>query len=517
MSGARLDIRWKAPGPVAERFMASRKRVQILNGPVGSGKTTAVLIKAIRLASEQRVSKGAFLEVKGFPKPLPLRRFKLTVVRDTYRQLWRSTLPSWWKRVPQDVGDWTGAKDGPAIHTVPIVLSDGTVVQMIVEFIAIGDNNIEDLMRGYEPTAWYLNEADLLARDVYQWARTRWGRFPDRAEGGPSWWGILMDCNAPILGSWLYEEMFLRTPGDVDLYKQPSGFSPQAENLENLPPGYYDEQLGSLDARMLDRMLRNKPGFSSDGMPVHPEFNDSVHVADHELAAIPGIPLSIGMDAGLDPAAVIGQKLGNGHWHILDELATEHGTGPLTFARLLNELLSERYPGWHRHPLNPHMLGHNSGIGSQIRFGRIRAWADPASGYGADKGDAEQTWLDLVSYHTGIRIEPAPTNDTTSRREGLRRVLELMPDGKPAFQLSPRCPKLRSALAGGFRFRKLRLQSTDDRYTDQVDKNEFSHIGEAAEYLMLGGGEGAEIHERRQRGWNVGNLPRQAADYDPYA
>jgi hypothetical protein len=52
-----------------------------------------------------------------------------------------------------------------------------------------------------------------------------------------------------------------------------------------------------------------------------------LHVAPAEIAPVPGLPLAIGMDAGLDPAAIIGQKLGNGHWLILDELVSEHGTG----------------------------------------------------------------------------------------------------------------------------------------------------------------------------------------------
>ena len=105
--------------------------------------------------------------------PIPVRRFKVTVVRYTYRQLWRSTLPSWWKRVPKDVGEWSGAENGPASQKVDMVLGDGTALEFIADFIAIGDNSIEDVMRGYEPTCWYLNEGDLLAREVYQWARTR--------------------------------------------------------------------------------------------------------------------------------------------------------------------------------------------------------------------------------------------------------------------------------------------------------------------------------------------------------
>lgn len=510
MSGERvLNLTWAPPGPVAEQFMKFRgKRVHVLNGPVGSGKTTAVLIKAVRLAMEQRVSPRQQMLIRGRATPSPARMFKLTVVRDTYRQLWRSTLPSWWKRVPKEVGDWSGAEGGPGVHRVPFGLADGTVVDFVADFVAIGDNDIEEFMRGYEPTWWYLNEGDLFLPEVYQWARSRWGRYPDIADGGPSSFGVLIDCNAPTLGTWMHD-MMLRQPDDVEWFRQPSGFDPAAENKANLPEGYYEEMSAGWPEAMIDRMIRNKPGFTMAGKPVHGDFDDGRHVSDRVLEAIPGLPLYMGFDAGLDPACAIGQKLGNGQWRIIDEVVSEHGTGALRFAGNVNQLLSERYRDWQMRPLEPQTWPAGWNNAAARNRGKIRGWADPSAAYGADKQDeADQTWIDLVSYHTGVRIEPCATNDTTTRREGLRRVLTLSIDRQPAFLLSPRCEKLRAGLSGGFRYRKMQLGGAAERFTDEVEKNAFSHPCEALEYLMLGGGEGAEIHERRQRGWDVRNLPR---------
>ena len=42
---------------------------------------------------------------------------------------------------------------------------------------------------------------------------------------------------------------------------------------------------------------------------------------------------------------------------------------------------------------------------------------------------------------------------------------------------------------GGFQFRRMKV-SGDERFTDEPDKNAYSHPVEAAEYLMLGEGEG---------------------------
>lgn len=504
-------IDWTSPGPISDRFMASRARVQILNGPVGSGKTTTCFAKAVNLAAAQRPSTKAAIQLRGEKIQRPVRKFKLTVMRDDYRQLWRSTIPSWNSRFPQSEGKWTGAVNAPARHELLFVLADGTAVEFIAEFVALGDNDVEEFMRGYEPTAFYLNELDLLAKEVLAQARFRWGRYPRMDEGGPSWYGALADCNAPIIDSWLYNDIFLNTPSDVELIRLPGAFDPGAENLKNLPEGYYQGHLQGGDPYLIRRMVHNQPAPSRAGKPVHEEFNDFLHVAPADIAAIDGLPLVLGFDAGLDPAMGLNQKLGNGRWNCIDELAAAHGTGAVRFAGMVNELLMDRYPGFHRVPSD-----HEREWGWEPRHGlnqpNIRAWCDPAATYGGDTNsaaEADRTWCELVSYHTGIRINPAPTNNTTDRRAAMKRILTLMPDGRPAFQLSPRCKMIRAGLAGQFRFRRMQI-AREERYADEVDKNAHSHVCEAEEYALLGGGELAEVHERRQRGWDTRNLPRQA-------
>lgn len=525
-----LDRRWVAPGPVSARFMQSRAFMAILNGPVGSGKTSTVFQKLVNLAAAQAPSPNRTLW--GRPATRPVRRFRVTIMREDYRSLWRTVIRSWQAWFPDEKG-WSGAVNAPARHELTFALDDGTVVEFIAEFAAIGDNDIEEFMRGFEPTCFYLNELDLQARDLVKHAILRAGRYPAMSEGGPSWYGILADCNAPILDSWLYDEVFLGVkPADeeetaleglVELFRQPGAGDPGAENLSNLPPGYYERQRRVLgDKYLIRRMIDNQPAPSRSGKPVHEEFNDFLHVAPAELAALEGLPLILGFDAGLDPAMAVYQKLATGRWNLLDELCASHGTGPIQFARLVNEMLAERYPDWHRVPTegeraSPASWDASEQFGWQGGRGRrssIRAWCDPAATYGGSPGseaEAEQTWCDLVSYHTGIRIRPAPTNNTTDRRAALKRVLTLMPDGKPAFQLSPRCKVIRAGLAGQFRYRRLQL-AREDRYADEVDKNFHSHICEAAEYPLVADGEMAEVHERRQRGWDTRALPRVATD-----
>ena len=63
-------------------------------------------------------------------------------------------------------------------------------------------------------------------------------------------------------------------------------------------------------------------------------------------------------------------------------------------------------------------------------------------------------------------------------------------DGRPALLDSPKCKTLRKGLAGGFCYR--RIKTANERYTDEPDKNHYSHICEAAEYALQGEGEGRE-------------------------
>ena len=483
MPGQTLNLDWSPPGPVAAAFMNAKKRVQIINGPVGSGKTTACFMKAIMLgAAQMRSTRDG------------VRKFKLCVVRDTYRQLWKTTLPSWFKRIPRNVGDFTGAENAPATHRIQFQLGDKSVVDLHIDFIAIGENAAEDVMRGYEPTVWYLNEADLLAREIYLFAKGRWGRYPDMSEGGPSWHGIIMDCNAPELTSWLYLDIFRNPPDDVDLFRQPGGNDPGAENVQNLPPGYYQDQAKGQPNWYIKRFLDNVPGYSRAGKPIYPEFNDHFHTAKQPLAAVRWRTLIVGLDGGLSPAAVFLQRMPNGQWWCLDELVTNAGTGPIRFGEMLAQRLVERYPGF-----------------------EIEGFADPSTVYGTDKDQGEKSWLDIVAAGTGITIQPAPTNALIPRLEAVRKPLMRLIDGGPAFLLDPvHCPMLREGFNSGYRFKKLPLADIE-RYAEDPDKTPHSHPHDALQYAMSAGGEDQEIRARSDSAWQSNERrPLHVHDWDPF-
>lgn len=512
-----LNLDWKAPGPIAARFMASTAMVQIINGPVGSGKTTAALMKSIRIAARQRPSLKHRL-LNSNKELVPVRRFKLAVIRDTYRQLWKTTLPSWHRRVPKEAGEWNGAENAPASHRINLEVGTGTInstmVDFTAEFGAIGENAVEDFMRGYEPTAFYLNELDLLAQQVLAYAQDRAGRFPEMDDGGPSWRGVLADCNAPEFENWLYMDsesdpatgqprpgVFTMTPAEraalgVDLFIQPGGREPGAENMENLPAGYYMPKVGQ-SASYVARMIDNKSGYSQAGKPVHPEFRSPVHVAARELEPLPGVPLIIGLDPRTNPSAEFMQRLVNGQRRFVDEMQLEQNTGPRRFGEKLAQVLRDRFSF-----LKPEM---------------IRGVCDPSARNGVDREAGDQDWMEIVSAVTGIRIDAAPTNNIDMRREALKVPLGKLIDGEPAILISSRCRLLCAGLASGFRFRKLNVPGSL-KYSDEVEKNNYADACEAAEYACLMDGADLEIRERKEA--DVQRLHRMQqqsqTDWDPF-
>ena len=86
-------------------------------------------------------------------------------------------------------------------------------------------------------------------------------------------------------------------------------------------------------------------------------------------------------------------------------------------------------------------------------------------------------------------------------------------DGKPGLLIDSKCKRLRKALSGGYHFKRVQISGAE-RYRDQPNKNEHSHVGDAYMYLLLGGGE----HRALTRGSNP-NFKQSTAntDFDIFA
>ena len=96
----------------------------------------------------------------------------------------------------------------------------------------------------------------------------------------------------------------------------------------------------------------------------------------------------------------------------------------------------------------------------------------------------------------GIPCSPTQSNDPMKRRAALEVPMkEMCMDGKPRFTVLPKAVMIRKGLQGGFCYR--RVQVSGERYTDEPDKNEYSHPVEALEYALQGEGEGRQALSRQ--------------------
>jgi hypothetical protein len=247
------------------------------------------------------------------------------------------------------------------------------------------------------------------------------------------------------------------------LFHQPGGRASQAENLANLPPGYYARLAASMPLDWCRVYVDSQWGFAFDGRSVFTEYSDVVHTASAVLEALPHSPVIVGCDFGLaGSAAVFLQRDARGRYLLIHELVAEQ-TGVETFGRVLSTELSEAFPG-----------------------NVVTIYCDPAANQRSQLD--ERTALGFLRG-MGLPAKAAPTNDILLRLEAVRRVLSRLVDGRPGLVICPNATHIRKALAGGYHYQRINVSGTE-RFAEMPQKDEHSHIADALQYALLGAGEG---------------------------
>jgi hypothetical protein len=465
------------PGPVGGAFIRDLDaRLVGIMGPNGSGKTSACPMKAQLITRLQPRNKHD-----------GVRRSKGYVVRGSYRDLWDKTIPSWLAVFP-DFKTWpmTGPKYGPATHVVKwddIDEATGRkqVYEMIVEFRAIADANLESFARGQLATWYWLNEADTLPAEAVDFFLGRLGRYPEPhtvVEADPA--GpvqVFGDFNAPLVNNWTYTRLVMsqlksgRASG-ARCYVQPSGFSPEAENptLRRGRPTYYQDLAANMEDWQIKRFIEAKPGYARSGEPIYTEFDYDTHVLKSDVRPTRGYPLLIGVDGKLNAAAVIGQVDFMRALTVLRSLVTPNGqtTDAETFGRNLKELLAGEYAG----------------------FAAV-CMLDPTNfARSSESGSDQLSWAAIFAEASGLPCYPAPTNMISRRHGAVRRKLNGRVGAKPTLVINPTG---NDTLIDGFvaNYRVNRILSREStKYADQPEKNHASHVHDAQQYLaLLAGGD----------------------------
>jgi hypothetical protein len=447
---------YKPAGPVVRAFHRSNSFVRGIRGPIGSGKSTACVIEILRRAQMQERS------------PDGIRRTKWVVIRNSYPELKSTTIRTWQEWCPPQYG--RVLMDSPIIHHIKCDDLD-----MEVMFLALDKEDDVRKLLSLEVTGAWVNEAREVQKPLIDALTGRVGRYPSMVQGGASWSGIIMDTNPPDTESWWFKFAEQETPEGWEFFSQPSGLSPEAENIANLPggAGYYTRLAPGKDDDWRKAYIDGEYAFLQEGKPVYSMWRDSYHMSPTPLEPAPGIALTLGVDFGLTPAAVIMQTLVDGRNIVLSELTTDN-TGVKRFGELLVKHVRSTYPD------------HDVGV----------VYGDPAGGQRSQTD--ERTALEILREVTSWRCKPAPSNDLTMRLEAVINALNRNVDGKPGLLVSPRAAMLRKGFAGGYCYRPIRT-GVGGAYHDTPAKNMYSHIHDSLQYSLLGSGEGEMVMSRVQR------------------
>lgn len=435
MSG---DIVYAAP-PTVAAMMRSDGFFRIIMGPVGSGKTTGLIFELLRRSIQQA------------PGPDGIRRTRWAIVRTTLSQLKMTVL--------LDVLSWLRVIASYKVSESLITIAFNNVHS---EWYLIPLEEEEDQKRllSMQLTGAWLSEAIEISVDLVPAIAGRCGRFPSRADGGPTWFGMVADTNAPIEGSDWHKLFEFELPPDWSVFRQPSGMSREAENLDNLPGGrgYYERLAKSPNRDWVRRYVEGEYGEDPSGTAVFREaFKRSFHTTEN-LEAVFGMPLLVGQDFGRNPCSLICQPDHKGRLLVLQEVIGEDiGLETHVAKTLKPALFNERY------------------------LGRMMAVVGDPSGRA--KGNfLEEDSFDVLQ-RLGLPGFPATTNDIDARIRAIEALLMGQRDGGPAVIIDrTHCPYLVRALNGAYRYGKTKLGQTKPV---PEKTHPWSDLADCLEYVAL--------------------------------
>lgn len=440
-----MEINYTAE-PTIAKFHMDKNFVRGIMGPIGSGKSVGCSWELMLKSLAQQAFHG-------------VRQTRWVVVRNTYRELLDTTMRTFFDWFPH--AEETLHKMDMKCH-LRQKLPDGTFLDAEILFRALDKPDDVKKLLSLELTGAWLNEAREIPKAILDMLIGRLGRYPSQRAGGPSWYGLIMDTNPPDEDHWWYKIFEEEHPEDYKLFKQPSGLSPNAENIKNLPAGYYTRMIAGKDQQWIDVYVHGKYGFVRDGRPIYEEYNDSIHYAENGFLIPKNADIYIGIDFGLTPAATFGYCNEFGQFLIFDELVT-FSMGAVNFGKLLGQKIRNEW-----------------------RDSTIVITGDPA---GEQRSDTDESTPFEMLHKQGINAIPAHTNDFSIRREAVaNKLTQLAFNGKPALLIGPRCKYLRKGMSGAYKYRRLQVAGLE-RFMEKPDKNQYSHVCESLQYLMLGAGE----------------------------
>jgi hypothetical protein len=428
------------PPPTVEALLLCDWRLQFIFGPLGSGKTTGVLIKLLTIAHAQ------------IPNANGVRKTRFAVVRNTRQQLKDSVLKTVLEWLPPN-GKTIRWYETDATLVLDVQLEDGTSLKSEFMFRALDDEKDARRLLSTEYTAAWISEFREIPFGLLTDILSRTGRYPSVPDGGASWYGVIGESNMCTRGSEWFKFLMLERPAHCAVFIQPSAVGAHAENLINLKPDYYTNLLYGKSDNWIQAHIKSEFPDSLDGKAVWGgSYSFERHVGKEILMPSGTNPVIIGCDQGRSPAAVAMQMDLKGKLRIL---RTTHALG-IGMDRFASEYLRPMVTN--NFPSQP-----------------ILVVIDPA---GCAKSQVNDQSPKDVLEAAGFKVMPAPTNDVERRIAAVDRRFIL----HEGIEISPDCRMLIHSIASEYKYKTKKDGELEDR---PEKKHPYSDLADALQYGTL--------------------------------
>jgi hypothetical protein len=429
------------PSPTLVPFLTCDNFISLVSGPVGSGKSSAAMMKVAYHAGRMRAGSDG------------VRRSRAVIVRNTNQMLTDATIPTFTTWFPEGAA-------GRYARTDKRFFLKFDNVECEVLFRGLDDANDVRRLLSLECSFGVLDEYREIHPDIFNALQGRVGRYPSVAKGG-----CVLDNGEPNAHIWgatnapdtdtFWEKYMTEPPSTASIYMQPDALSDEADWTQNLIAGYYEKLAEGKTPDWVDVYIRNKFGRSLAGTPVYDRsFVADFHIAKEELKPIPlpDYPIIVGIDFGRTPCAIFKQRDPRGRVLTLSEVTSEN-MGIETFIRTkLAPHIARYYPG------------HD-----------MLCAPDPAGFFKQQLN--EMTLVDALRQ-AGYRCIKPPSNKPEYRIQAVERLLNQHLEGEAMYLVDESCAMLIRGFHHGYRYKKKRNGELEDK----PDKNEYSHIHDANQY-----------------------------------
>lgn len=446
------SITYVAP-PSLQGFLTSDSFVSLVTGPVGSGKSSASMLKIAYHAKKMQKQRDG------------IRRSRAVIVRNTAEMLRDATLPTFNTWFPDGIA-------GSYLKTEKRFLLKFDDVECEILFRGLDEAADVRRLLSLEVSFGVIDEFREINPDIFDALQARVGRYPAVKDGG-----CVDDNGGPNKHVWgasnppdadtFWEQYLTDPPDNASVFMQPSARSTEADWLQHLPPSYYDDLAQGKTEDWVAVYIDNKFGRSLAGQPVFKAFSTERHVSKGALNVL-NTSVLIGVDAGLTPAAVIGQVDYQSRLIIHNALSSE-GTGALRFIReKLKPLLANKFAG------SP-----------------VTVIVDPAA---FQRAQTDERSVADIYKSEGFRVIPAKTNTITARIASVDNFLTRTVDGKECLLIDRDGGQdLILAMRSKYRYKI----DTKGRIDDVPEKlHPWSDIADSLQYLCLYADNGAAIGGR---------------------